>query len=210
VPASSIPDNLHCKKYAKASDAMDNVPGGSSIGLASTVRSHDHDLASSPSVLSRGVDTHMLTRASALLLTLALAGCAQSMANPPSSLQPGPTGKQAASRGTNERIRQRPFMVAQRTINVHEKVKTARVAKPARAAMLANPLKPDETNDPALGLKLLAEPQRIAVFQDRLRGLCEIAEVEQVTSDSWRASCTKGDAFIIKVYSDGFMTVTRS
>ncbi len=156
----------------------------------------------------------MLTRASALLLTLALAGCAQSMANPPGSLQPGPTGKQAASRGTNERIRQRPFMVAQpshqRTINVHEKVKTARVAKPARAAMLANPLKPDETNDPALGLKLLAEPQRIAVFQDRLRGLCEVAKVEQISSDSWRASCTKGDDFIIKVYSDGFMTVTRS
>jgi hypothetical protein len=154
----------------------------------------------------------MLTRASALLLTLALAGCAQSMANPPSSLQPGPTGKQAAS--PNERICQRPSIVAQpsyqRTMNVHEKVKTARVAKPARAAMLANPLKPDETNDPALGLKLLAEPQRIAVFQDRLRGLCEVAKVEQISSDSWRASCTKGDAFIIKVYSDGFMTVTRS
>jgi hypothetical protein len=154
----------------------------------------------------------MLTRASALLLTLALAGCAQSMANPPSSLQPGPTGKQAAS--PNERIRQRPSIVAQpshhRTMNVHEKVKTTRVAKPARAAMLANPLKPDETNDPALGLKLLAEPQRIAVFQDRLRGLCEVAKVEQISSDSWRASCTKGDHFIIKVYSDGFMTVTRS
>jgi hypothetical protein len=76
--------------------------------------------------------------------------------------------------------------------------------------MLANPLKSDGTNDPALGLKLLAEPQRIAVFQDRLRGLCEVANVEQISSDSWRASCTKGDAFIIKVYSDGFMTVTRS
>jgi hypothetical protein len=146
----------------------------------------------------------MFTRASALLLTLALAGCAQSMANPPSSLQPGPPGKQAASPGTKERIRH----VAQRSHR--EKVKTARVAKPARAAMLANPLKPDETNQPALGLKLLAEPQRIAVFQDRLRGLCEVAKVEQISSDSWRASCTKGDAFIIKVYSDGFMTVTRS
>jgi hypothetical protein len=151
------------------------------------------------------------------LLTLALAGCAQSMANSPSSLQPGHPEKRVTSPGIKERIRQRPSMtqpsyepVKLRTINAHEKVKTARVAEPARAATLANPLKPGETNEPALGLKLLAEPQRIAVFQDRLRGLCEVAKVEQISSDSWRADCVKGDAFVVKVYSDGFMTVTRS
>jgi hypothetical protein len=59
-------------------------------------------------------------------------------------------------------------------------------------------------------LKLLSEPLRIILLQERLRGLCEVLKAEQVSADSWRATCTKGDAFVVKVYSDGFMTVTRS
>jgi hypothetical protein len=56
----------------------------------------------------------------------------------------------------------------------------------------------------------MGEAQRMAGFQERLRGLCEIVKADKVSADSWRASCAKGDAFIIKIYSDGFMTVTRS
>jgi hypothetical protein len=73
--------------------------------------------------------------------------------------------------------------------------------KPAKAAT---------TNRAALGMARMGEPQRTAVFKERLRGLCEIVKAEKISADSWRASCAKGDAFIIKIYSDGFMTVTRS
>jgi hypothetical protein len=90
----------------------------------------------------------------------------------------------------------------------HHRARVAKRAKPAQAA--ATTTTTTTTNRAALGLTLLGEPQRIVVFQDRLRGLCEVTKIEQISSDSWRASCTKGDAFIIKVYSDGFMTVTRS
>src|SRR5262249_2381700 len=70
--------------------------------------------------------------------------------------------------------------------------------------------KPAEPNRVPLGLKLLTEHQRLVVFQDRLRGLCEVVTAERVTAGQWRASCTEGNTFIIKVYRDGFMTVTRS
>jgi hypothetical protein len=70
--------------------------------------------------------------------------------------------------------------------------------------------KPAEPNRVPLGLKLLTEHQRLLVFQDRLRGLCEVTAAERVTPGKWRASCADGGAFIIKVYRDGFMTVTRS
>jgi hypothetical protein len=40
--------------------------------------------------------------------------------------------------------------------------------------------------------------------------LCEVVKVEQLSADSWRASCAKGDAFVVKVYPDGFMSLTRS
>jgi hypothetical protein len=82
----------------------------------------------------------------------------------------------------------------------------AQVGHPGRP----HPVKAAEINRAALGLRLLGEPQRMAVFQDRLRGLCEVVTVEQLNANSWRASCVKDIAFIIKVYSDGFMTVTRS
>jgi hypothetical protein len=66
------------------------------------------------------------------------------------------------------------------------------------------------TNNPALGLKLLSEELRMVVFQVRLRGLCEVEKAEQVSADTWRASCADGGAFVIKIYPDGFITVTRS
>jgi hypothetical protein len=70
--------------------------------------------------------------------------------------------------------------------------------------------KPSEPNRVPLGLKLLTEHQRLLIFQDRLRGLCEVATAERVAAGQWRANCTDSSAFIIKVYRDGFMTVTRS
>jgi hypothetical protein len=84
---------------------------------------------------------------------------------------------------------------------LHHRAKAAKRVKPAKAAT---------TNRAALGMARMGEPQRTAVFKERLRGLCEIVKAEKISADSWRASCAKGDAFIIKIYSDGFMTVTRS
>jgi hypothetical protein len=51
---------------------------------------------------------------------------------------------------------------------------------------------------------------RNVIFQDRLRGLCELVKAERVSAGKWRASCADGGAFVIKIYPDGFMTVTRS
>jgi uncharacterized iron-regulated membrane protein len=83
----------------------------------------------------------------------------------------------------------------------HHRVKAAKRVKPAKAAT---------TNPAALGFARMDEPQRMAAFRERLRGLCEIVKAEKIRADSWRASCAKGDAFTIKIYPDGFMTVTRS
>ncbi len=79
--------------------------------------------------------------------------------------------------------------------------KTTKRVKPVEAA---------ETKRAPLGVKLLSEPMRNVVFQDRLRGLCEVVKAERVSAGKWRASCTDGGAFVIKIYPDGFMTVTRS
>jgi hypothetical protein len=98
----------------------------------------------------------------------------------------------------------------------HHRAKAAKHTAPhyrvkaAKAAKRVKPAKAATTNRAALGFARMGEPQRITVFQERLRGLCEIVKAEKVSADSWRASCAKGDAFIIKIYSDGFMTVTRS
>ena len=78
--------------------------------------------------------------------------------------------------------------------------KTTKRLKPVEAA---------ETHRAPLGVKLLSEPLRNIVFQDRLRGLCELMKAERVSAGKWRASCADGGAFIIKIYRDGFMTVTR-
>jgi hypothetical protein len=67
---------------------------------------------------------------------------------------------------------------------------------------------PAVNNDPTV-LKLLSEPQRNILLQDRLRGLCELVKAERVSADSWRATCAKGDAFVVKVYPEGSMSVTR-
>jgi len=79
--------------------------------------------------------------------------------------------------------------------------KTTKRVKPVGAA---------ETKRAPLCVKLLSEPMRNVVFQDRLRGLCEVVKAERVSAGKWRASCTDGGAFVIKIYPDGFMTVTRS
>ncbi|HYS90852.1 MAG TPA: hypothetical protein VEN78_38525 [Bradyrhizobium sp.] len=66
------------------------------------------------------------------------------------------------------------------------------------------------TNRPALGLELLGEDLRVVVLQERLRGLCEVVKAERLSADSWRATCAKGGAFVVKIYPDGFMSMTRS
>ena len=79
--------------------------------------------------------------------------------------------------------------------------KTAKRVKPVEAA---------ETHRAPLGVKLLSEPMRNVIFQDRLRGLCELVKAERVSAGKWHASCADGGAFVIKIYPDVFMTVTRS
>jgi hypothetical protein len=92
-----------------------------------------------------------------------------------------------------------------------KQVKRAAIHRRAvKAAKGEKTVKTAATNNPALGLKLLGEELRMVVFQVRLRGLCEVEKAEQVSADTWRASCADGGAFVIKVYPDGFMTVTRS
>ena len=92
-----------------------------------------------------------------------------------------------------------------------KQVKRAAIHRRAvKAAKRVKTVKADATNRAALGLKLVGEELRMVVFQNRLRGLCEVEKAEQVSADTWRASCTNGGAFVIKVYPDGFMTVTRS
>ena len=83
-------------------------------------------------------------------------------------------------------------------------LKTAKIHR--RAAVKAKA----PTNRPALGLELLGEDLRVVVLQERLRGLCEVVKAERLSADSWRATCAKGGAFVVKIYPDGFMSMTRS
>ena len=139
----------------------------------------------------------MLTPAAALLLlAVVLAGC-QSTANLPPSPLP-------------EQLKLTSKVAHAKAAKATRTPKAARAAKLGRAATPAKPVEPAETNPPALGVKLLGEELRVVLLQERLRGLCEVVKVEQLSSDSWRASCAKGDAFVVKVYPDGFMSVTRS
>jgi hypothetical protein len=82
-------------------------------------------------------------------------------------------------------------------------LKTARTHR--RAAVKAKVV----TNRPALGLGLLGEDLRVVVLQERLRRLCEVEKTERLSADSWRATCAKGGAFVVKIYPDGFMSLTR-
>jgi hypothetical protein len=59
-------------------------------------------------------------------------------------------------------------------------------------------------------VEMLGEELRLTLFQERLRGLCEIVKVYQLSSHLWRTTCAKGGAFNIKVYPDGYMSLTRS
>jgi hypothetical protein len=92
-----------------------------------------------------------------------------------------------------------------------KQVKRAAIHRRAvKAAKRVKTVKAAASNRAALGLKLVGEQLRMVVFQNRLRGLCEVEKAEQVSADAWRASCADGGAFVIKIYPDGFMTVTRS
>jgi ABC-type amino acid transport substrate-binding protein len=142
------------------------------------------------------IATMLTTAAALLLLAVVLAGC-QSTANLP--LSPLPEQLKLTSKVAHAKAAK-----ATRT------PKAARAAKLGRAATPAKPVEPAETNPPALGVKLLGEELRVVLLQERLRGLCEVVKVEQLSADSWRASCAKGDAFVVKVYPDGFMSLTRS
>ncbi len=145
----------------------------------------------------------MLTPAAALLLlAVVLAGC-QSTANLP--LSPLPEQLKLTSKVAHTKAAK-----ATRTPKAVRTPKAARAAKLGRAATPVKPVEPAETNPPALGVKLLGEELRVVLLQERLRGLCEVVKLEQLSADSWRASCAKGDAFVVKVYPDGFMSVTRS
>jgi hypothetical protein len=148
----------------------------------------------------------MLTPAAALLLlAVVLAGC-QSTANLP--LSPLPEQLKLTSKVAHTKAAK-----ATRTpkaVRTPKAARAARAAKLGRAATPVKPVEPAETNPPALGVKLLGEELRVVLLQERLRGLCEVVKVEQLSADSWRASCAKGDAFVVKVYPDGFMSVTRS
>ncbi len=149
------------------------------------------------------LDCHMLTPTAALLLlAVVLAGC-QSTANLP--LSPLPEQLKLTSKVAHTKAAK-----ATRTPKAVRTPKAARAAKLGRAATPVKPVEPAETNPPALGVKLLGEELRVVLLQERLRGLCEVVKVEQLSADSWRASCAKGDAFVVKVYPDGFMSVTRS
>ncbi len=142
----------------------------------------------------------MLTPAAALLLlAVVLAGC-QSTANLP--LSPLPEQLKLTSKVAHAK--------AAKATRTPKAARAARTAKLGRAATPAKPVEPAETNPPALGVKLLGEELRVVLLQERLRGLCEVVKVEQLSADSWRAGCAKGDAFVVKVYPDGFMSVTRS
>jgi hypothetical protein len=143
------------------------------------------------------LDCHMLTPAAALLLlAVVLAGC-QSTANLPLSPLP-------------EQLKLTSKVAHAKAAKATRAPKAARAAKLGRAATPVKPVEPAETNPPALGVKLLGEELRVVLLQERLRGLCEIVKVEQLSADSWRTSCAKGDAFAVKIYPDGFMSVTRS
>src|SRR6266581_4287808 len=147
----------------------------------------------------------MLTPAAALLLlAVVLAGC-QSTANLP--LSPLPEQLKLTSKVAHAKAAK-----ATRTPKAVRAPRAARAARAAKLGRAATPVKPAEPteNPPALGVKLLGEELRVVLLQERLRGLCEVVKVEQLSADSWRASCAKGDAFVVKVYPDGFMSVTRS
>jgi hypothetical protein len=151
--------------------------------------------------------------AALILIGVVLAGCQTVAGSPRTSLY--------------EPVRQSKWITQAKAIKEARAAKAAKAARAARAraataraararaarakaAQAAAPVRPAEANRPALGVKLLGDDLRSVLFQERLRGLCEIVKVYQLSSHSWRATCAKGGAFNIKVYPDGYMSLTRS
>ena len=150
-----------------------------------------------------------LTPAAALILTgVVLAGCQTVASSPRTSLY--------------EPIRQSKLVAHAKAVKAAGAARAAKAARAARAkaararaararaAQAAAPVRPAETNRPALGVELLGNDLRSVLFQERLRGLCEIVKLYQLSSHLWRATCAKGGAFNIQVYPDGYMSLTRS
>jgi hypothetical protein len=165
-----------------------------------------------------------LTPTAAVLLTaVLLAGCQTVTSSPRTPLyepvrplyEPVRQSKMVIHAKALKAAREARAAKAARAARAAKAARAARAAKAARAArakatQAAAPVRPAETNGPALGVELLGEELRLALFQQRLRGLCEIEKVYQLSSRLWRATCTKGGAFNIKVYPDGYMSLTRS
>jgi hypothetical protein len=174
-----------------------------------------------------------LTRAAnLLLLAIPLAGCGETIANAPTSpscepaklsstIVPANIARAANENEEREARKAREARAAREAKLAREakadraagRAKADREAEDAKAAREApTPVKPvnPAADNPALGLKLLGDTQRNILLQDRLRGLCELVKVDQVSADSWRATCAKGGAFVLKIYSDGYISVTRS
>ena len=150
----------------------------------------------------------LIRAAGLLVLAVALAGC-QTVANSPRTPLYEPI--KLSSTGHAKAAKSARAAKARAAKARAAKARAARAARSARAeATPEKPVKPAATNRPALGLKLLNDYSRTVLFQDRLSGLCDVTKTEQVNADSWRASCAKGDAFVVKVYPDGFMSTTRS
>ena len=83
-------------------------------------------------------------------------------------------------------------------------------AVPAGALPARDGEKPTGNNRQARGVQLLGNELRTALIQERLRGLCEVDKIEQLSADQWRATCEKGNPFIIKVFPDGYLSITKS
>jgi hypothetical protein len=156
--------------------------------------------------------------AALILIGVVLAGC-QTVAGSPRTSLYEPVGQSKWITQAKAIKEARAAKAAKAARAARARAATARAARAraararaarAKAAQAAAPVRPAEANRPALGVKLLGDDLRSVLFQERLRGLCEIVKVYQLSSHSWRATCAKGGAFNIKVYPDGYMSLTRS
>jgi hypothetical protein len=183
---------------------MGNLARSRSISLPAPVRGHGYHLGSPHNIVSRCCETRgeltiatiLMRVAALLLLAVVLAEC-QSAANLPLSPLP-------------EQLKLTSKVAHAKAVKETGTPKAPKVPRATKLGRAETPVEPVATNPPALGVKLLGEELRVVLIQERLRGLCEVEKAEQLSADSWRASCAKGDAFVVKVYPDGFMSVTRS
>jgi hypothetical protein len=132
-----------------------------------------------------------------LLLAIVLAGC-QTTANSPSP-------------SLYEQINLSSMRIHAKRARSARAAKSARTANARRVrATKGRAAAPAAINYPARGLELLGKELRLVLFQERLRGLCEVVRVDQLSGDLWHANCAKGGAFVVKVYPEGYLSVTRS